>query len=325
VGEQLWNIGLQGDWKTGSHLLVAGAELLVERMDADRLREGAAARNRLGLYVQDEWALAPSFRLAPGLRVELQEDRDPVPAPRLAARWDVVETVALRGSYGWAFRAPSFQELMLRFENPSVGYVVEGNAELLPETSRGATLGAEWKPSRALRASVELFRHDIDDMIAVATVREPRAGVQRGFGYVNVDRAVSQGVESRVVLLPVRSIELHAAYAFTDARNANTGAYLEGRARDRVSAGASWRSLDTGTDASLQLHWTGPRPFPDGDGITSEPVEAPAHVQLAAHVRQAISGGFSLLAGGSNLLNEGSAAFLPLAPRTVYGGVAFRY
>jgi outer membrane receptor for ferrienterochelin and colicins len=64
-------------------------------------------------------------------------DRDSVfgtaVSPRVALKVDPTEQLTVRASYGWGFRAPSFQELYLRFENPAVGYVVEGNPSLKPE------------------------------------------------------------------------------------------------------------------------------------------------------------------------------------------------
>ena len=52
---------------------------------------------------------------------------------------------------------------------------------------------------------------------------------------------------------------------------------------------------------------------------------APGWFDLTVHVRQSITEGFALLAGGRNLLDEGDHHHLPIAPRTFYGGVAFHY
>lgn len=322
LGEQLWNVGLQADLRLGSHLLVVGTEALLERMQSQRFESGEGSRDRLGFYVQDEWRVAENLQVAPGVRLDLQDGMDPQPAPRMAVRWDVVQPLILRASYGMAWRAPSFQELLQRFENIGVGYVVEGNPELRPETSHGGTLGAEWKATRALRLHVELFRQEVDDLIAVATVRQASAGAPRTFGYVNVDRALSQGVESRVDLRVVRGFDLQFGHAFTDARDRDSGERLEGRAPHRLSAAAIWRSFDYGTDASIRLAWVSERPHLGAD---DRMVDAPAYADLSVHVRQEVSAGVSLLAGGTNLLDAGSVEFLPIAPRTIFGGVSFRY
>lgn len=324
AGEQLWSVGLQSDIRLGSHLLIAGVETLLERMESDRLEPREGTRNRLGIYLQDEWLVTDDLRIAPGVRVDLQEDAAAQPAPRMAVRYDPVKTVILRGSYGMAWRAPSFQEMLQLFENPSVGYVVQGNPDLKPETSHGGTLGAEWKPTRSFSLGVEAFRQEIDDLISTATVREPTAGAPRLFGYVNVDRALTQGVETKVRVRPMHTLDLQVGYAFTDARDRDSGELLEGRARHRASGSAIWRSFDSGTEGSVRLAWVGERPMLDttaGSGV----VWADAFVDLSVHVEQKLSDEFSLLGGGRNLLDAGSAEFLPLTPRTIYGGVAFRY
>jgi len=322
VGEQLWNLGVQSDMRIGAHLLIVGAEALLERMESDRFEDGVGTRNRIGVYVQDEWRVADGLRLAPGVRVDAMEGVDPAPAPRLAARWDPVDTVELRASYGMAWRAPSFQEMLQRFENTAVGYVVEGNPDLRPESSHGGTLGAVWKPARTFRLGVELFRQEIDDLIAVVTLDPASADRGQRFGYVNVERARTWGAETHATIRPLRNLDLRFGYAFTDARDRDTGAPLEGRAPHRASAAATWRAFTTGTDASVRLVWVGERPHGVG---AEERVDAPAYASLDAHLRQEVAAGVSLLAGGRNLLDEGDPTFLPIAPRTFYGGVSFRY
>lgn len=320
--DALWNVGLQGEFRLGSHLLVLGVEALLERMESERLEGGSGSRDRVGVYLQDEWRLAEGFRVAPGLRLDAMEGTDPQVAPRMALRWDLAQAWTVRASYGMAWRAPSFQEMFQRFVNGAVGYEVVGNPALRPEASHGGTVGAEWKPGRSFGLGIELFRQEIDDLIAVATMAEARPGQPTTYGYVNVDRARTQGVETHATIRPLRPLDLRLSYALTDARDRSTGAPLEGRARHRFSAGATWRSFDSGTDASFRVSLVGERPLPNAAG---EVVDAPAYASLDAHVRQEIAAGVALIAGGQNLLDAGSVEFLPIAPRTFYGGVSFRY
>ena len=51
------------------------------------------------------------------------------------------------------------------FQNPSAGYVIEGNPDLRPEHSRAVNLSAEWRPSRAVWLTLNLYRNDIDNLI----------------------------------------------------------------------------------------------------------------------------------------------------------------
>lgn len=323
--EQLLEAGLQVDRRLfGVHLASLGADGLMETLRSPRLQTGYGLRYRGALYAQDDWRVLEQPRVAVvgGLRVDQDSQFGPNLSPRIAARYDPRPGLALRASFGGGFRAPSFQELLLHFENPGVGYVVEGNPALQPERSRGVNVSADWEVNEGVLLSASAYRMDLQGLIAIVTLQEATPDTPTRFGYENTARATSQGVElsSRVRLLP--SVWLDAAYTLADARDLDTGLPLEGRAVHRATARLTMRYRRFNLDGSIGGALVGPRAFrelsdPDPTALrwTSPYVNADARI---AWRPWPFAGVFVF---GTNLFNAGNPKDLPLAPRGFHAGV----
>lgn len=321
ANELLLQGGIQGDTRLGDHLIVVGTEILYEEMEADRLGAGGIDRLRLSLYGQDEWSVLENLTVAPGVRLDGEREGDLRASPRIGLMYRPWEALSLRASYGWAWRAPSFQELAILFENPAVGYVVTGNPELRPETSRGMTVGAQWRIHRRLGLDVSVYHNDIDDLITVATEIDPARGKQ--FIYQNVERARTAGVDGQLSVDPLPWLKTSVGYGFLDARNRDTGMKLEGRATHRVNGTVSLRSREMNNELTARASFVGSRPFIARGG--EEWVDVDPYFLLTVHIRQGVTDSIDLIAGGDNLLGAGEVDFLPMAPRTFYAGMAVRY
>ncbi|MEO8181817.1 MAG: TonB-dependent receptor [Deltaproteobacteria bacterium] len=327
--EHLGQLGAQLDALLGNHLLSAGAEGSYESLTTERLANGTGDRTRLGLYVQDEWTLmeAPLLVVLPGARLDLDSQFGTAPTPRVALRFDPLREVTLRASYGWGFKAPDFRELYLRFENPSAGYLVEGNTDLEPERSRNVGASVELRPHRSVSFSLQGFYNLLDDRIDTALVPATDAGPQR-FRYRNVDSALTRGLVAALSVSPLAGLKLELSYDLTDARSRGASEQrLSGVAAQRATASVRYRAPNVGFETSWRGTFVGTRPFyqdTDGDG-TDEQRNAYGYASIDVRVAQRIGYGFRSFFLGENLLNAGDAEFLALAPRTFSGGVAFEY
>ncbi len=305
-----------------------GAELLYESLRSVRLEDGDGERYRAALFVQDDWTIldAPVLVAVPGIRLDLDSRFGVYVTPKIALRFDPSEELVLRASVGAGYRAPVFKEQLLLFENPSAGYVVEGNPELSPERSVSFNLGAELRPLERLRVSLNLYRNDIDDLIDFATVDAGGAGVATRFRYVNVASAHTQGVELSAKLGPVEGFTFELGYVLTDSEDEDTGLPLEGRALHAGTATAAYRASSVGFDANIRAVIVGARPFyvdTDGDG-ESATVDAPAYGTIDARIGQQIGDHLSVFVGAENLLDAGDPRYLNIQPRTVYAGLSGR-
>jgi outer membrane receptor for ferrienterochelin and colicins len=327
--ERLAQLGAQFDTLLGeSHLLTTGVEGWYESLETARLAGGTGTRTRGAVYVQDEWTLlgSPVLVLLPGARLDVDSQFGAYATPRLAARFDPVSQVTLRASYGWGFKAPDFRELYLLFENPSVGYLVEGNTDLKPEKSRNYNLGAEYRPHRTVWLSVQGFYNEISDRIGTNLAPADDVGPQR-FVYQNVDSADSLGVESNVRFSPLEGLRFDLGYAWTRTRNEADGQPLSGQPLNRATASVRYAWAAIGFETLWRAAFVGTRPFyqdVNGDG-TAERQDASGYASVDARVAQRVGFGLKTFLLAENLLNAGDPTFLPIAPRTFSGGVQLDY
>jgi len=325
--DMLWEMGLQLDQRLADvHLVSAAVEGLFENLTSPRVGRGQESRRRLGVMLQHDWKLpATRLSLTFGARLDVDSRFGVAPSPRVAARWEPRDGLILRAGYGWGFRAPNFQELFLRFSNPSVGYVVEGNPNLRPELSRGYNLSADWRASEAVTVAASLFRAELSYLISVLTLRQASPDSPLTYGYGNVDRATTQGGELTVRFRLTRGLYLDAGYAFTDSRDDATGKLLPGRAQHRGTAQLSGRYRPWDVDGALRVAVQGIRPFdeenPDGIRRSVAPPFAVVDLRLGKPVLPWLT----VFVMGNNLLNAGDALYLPIQPRNLQAGVTLSY
>ncbi|HEY0711438.1 MAG TPA: TonB-dependent receptor, partial [Polyangia bacterium] len=315
------------------HSLVLGSDLLIERMSSPRLSEGRGARTRVSLFGQHDWRLAERPRIAvqPGVRFDGDSQFGAHVSPKLATRWDPHPTLALRAAYGFGYRAPSFQELHLAFDNPGAGYMVAGNPMLAPETSRSFNLEGQWRAAQRARvisaATIGIFRSDIRNLI-ITRLRNPDVlGAPSLYSYDNVAAAHTQGSEAAISSAPAEGLSIDLGYTFTAARDQEANRALEGRARHRGTFRLHHRHDGIGFVGSLRGAIVGPRPYYLGTnaGDDRETDQAPPHATLGVRCAQTVWRTVDLVAGVDNLLGAGDERYLPIAPRRFYGGLDVRH
>lgn len=288
--------------------LSAGLEGLREQLRSPRLsRDGT--RSRLASFAQARWTFGP-VTVVPAVRLDLDSQFGGHVTPRLAARWHPTATQRVRGSLGLGYRAPSFKELLLRFENPGAGYVVEGNPDLAPETSRALALG--WQGDRGrLAVSVDASWNELRSLIT--TVAMPSVeGEPLRFGYGNLARARTVDLEAHVSYALER-LTVTAGAAATYSRDLDDGGALPQVPPYRLRGALRWRGSDLGLVADAELALTAARAL-------SADRSAPRRLEARARVAKQLES-LAFYLGVDNLFDAGDATLDPSAPRTFYLGV----
>ncbi len=311
-----------------AHTTTLGAEYLHQTLDSERLT-AVGQRSTIAVFAQDEWtALRHEERRAvvvPGVRFDSDSRYGQQLSPKLAVRIDATNQVVLRASYGHGFRAPSFQEQLMHFENPSVGYMVEGNPDLEAETARSLDAGLEWTPRSSFLLAASVFRNDLDDMIAVVT-KDDTGVTGTVYTYDNINTAYTQGVESSLRLSPVTPLSITLGYTYLDTWDGEHDRPLEGRAPHRLSLSARLKNDTLGVTLTTRGSLSIGRQYyldPDGDGIDETVVPGPlAH--LDARLAKSLGEHFEVFAGVDNILDAGDD-LTALLPRTAYVGAMARY
>ncbi len=331
--DRLYELSGQLDVPLGAertHQLTTGADFLHEQQTSDRLEGARRARSRVGLLLQDEWRVLakPALTLSAGARVDLDSQFGPHPSPRLAALWAPWKDIAVRLSYGWGYRAPSFQELFLRYENTSVGYVVGGSPTLRPERSQGFGLAVDWAPAAALSFAANLFRNDVRDLISVVTLAPGEGDAPTRYSYANLARARTQGGELSARLRPLSAVYVDLGYGLVDAVDLNAGRRLEGRAMHRATAQLWGRHRRSGLEAMARAAWNGRRPFYvdlDADGAAETTTWAPPYLDVSLQALWRFHPNAQLFAGVTNLTNSFDPSFPARAPRGFHAGIFSHY
>lgn len=198
----------------------------------------------LALFVQDEFTPRDDVYLTAGVRNDDFDTFGRATTGRATAAWLVANrAVKLRGSYGTAFRSPSFLDLYGR----SAFY--NGNPGLRPERARGWDAGLDYYLAGQRGVlSATWFDTRLTDLIA---------GTPNFRSVENIQRARTRGAELSAQL-SIPAADLRASYTYLEAENATAGTRLLRRPRHRLSADA-WHAFGRGFSAGLGTVWVAQR------------------------------------------------------------------
>ena len=245
------------------------------------------------VYVQDQVALSPRWKLLAGLRYDRFrtsfDDRrtttaptdlartDNALSPRLGLIWSPSATSTYYASYSYSF-LPSGEQLSL----------APNTADLAPEKAKNYELGGRWDLAPRLALSAAVFRLDRDD------VRSPDP-LNPGF-FVKTGQQRTEGVEIGLQGEVTPRWRVYAGYAHLDGRITQTtsgaaaGARLQLVPEDTLSV---WNRLDIGKGwgAGLGLIYQG-----DSFASLDNRVTLPAFTRADGALFYTFAGGSTRLA-----------------------------
>jgi iron complex outermembrane receptor protein len=148
-------------------------------------------------------------------------------APPTSNTWDAASAYLLRQSgtklrahVGTGYRAPSLYERFgTYFSSYYGGYTAYGAPNLKPERTIAVDGGIDqsfW--NRRAEASATYFYTRLRDVIQFGGVDATTDPYGRYYGYSNTKGGIARGVEASFAVTPVRMLNLHTAYTFTNAR-----------------------------------------------------------------------------------------------------------
>ncbi|SEO83335.1 outer membrane receptor for ferrienterochelin and colicins [Aquisalimonas asiatica] len=260
------HVTLQADLPpVDNHFLQVGGDLRRETLSQtkDGISElegtGGVSRGSDELYVQDDIFLGSTVELLLGLRFQDDSDFGSHTAGKANLRWHALRTAdwhgTLRLGWGQGYRVPDLKERHYRFDHSQLGYVVLGNPDLEPEASDSYQLGWSMDWRQQAWFEVNLFHNRLRNLIQVdsgnATIRGD--GVQE-FRYANVDRAITQGVETVANVRVSPTLELNTGYTFTDTEDRESGRELTRQPRHQGRFGINWQTSDR-IDVNLRARY----------------------------------------------------------------------
>ncbi|MFH1540758.1 MAG: TonB-dependent receptor [Elusimicrobiota bacterium] len=139
--------------------------------------------------------------------------------PRIVNIYKLNDNFKLSSTVGWAFRAPTFNDLYAKV--PGMGV---GNPELKPEKSIGTDFGIEYKLKEILVSKITLFYSDVKDFIEWAPI-DPTYTYTYDWTPSNVGKVFSRGVEFEVEASIVKKLSQNLNYTFLESMGKKTGTY----------------------------------------------------------------------------------------------------
>jgi outer membrane receptor protein involved in Fe transport len=240
--------GGSASWRSGG--LLAGADLRQASWEEqDQTLGGLWAQQTLGVTSRLDLQLGARLDLWRSARTRTSLD------PRIGALFRVSDTAVLRASAYRGFRAPTLNELYRPFR---VGNVeTQANPGLREETLTGAEIGADFQPTSALFARLNVYRSRIDGAVGNVTVSTTPQLITRR--RENLDRVDAQGLEAEVHYRPAPRWELQASYLYSDSTVERTGLRVPQVPRHQGSLGIGFAGP---VAVLLQGRW-GDRQFDD--------------------------------------------------------------
>ena len=241
-------------------------------------------RRRLNyVYLQDEWSLSRNWTLTGGIRHDSYSDFGSTTNPRLALVWETSPALTTKLMYGTAFRAPSFIE-QYATGNP----VALGNPTLKPEKISTLEAGVVWRTTPTLNLGLNLFQHEISDIIR-----------QAGTTYENTGKQNGKGGEFEFAWDPSSRFRLVGNYAYQKNIDEATGQDAGYAPHQRIYLRADWRMV-SGWQLSPQVNYVADRRRAAGDTRADLPDYTAVDITLRSDV---VPRGWDFSASIFNLFN----------------------
>jgi len=299
----------------GAHIVTLGADYDREELNdansnqiSDRTRIDTSKR---AVFAEDEWMLTDSFSLTGGVRLDDDDNFGGHVSPRLYGVWSLAPSWTLKGGVSTGYRSPGLRELTVDWGQTSRGGDVYGNPNLEPETSLNKEVALLFRASERRHASVTLFHNDFEDKIT--RIACPLAICPAGpnqFGAlptyrVNIDEAITRGVEVGAGIGIGASVDVSGSYTYTDSEQ-KTGEYagqpLLQLPKHLLSARVDWEASSRLTPWA-QLTYRGEESQPI-QGPSQSAIVAPSHTYLDVGFGYRINSTLTLSSGLYNALNK---------------------
>jgi len=200
----------------GMHSLMAGVDYQKEQLkDDNSLDEGDYSTDQNGVFVQDELSLTDKLTFTLGGRFDDHKVYGSNFSPKAYLVYGVNDSLTLKGGVTEAFKAPALSKFSDEYYQPSCGGSCRlyGNPDLEAETSVSYEFGFDYH-TKGFTLIGTVFRNNIENKIDVN--RELDSSGNLTVEWINVDKAMTQGVELSTTSTLTEDLLLKANYTYLD-------------------------------------------------------------------------------------------------------------
>jgi outer membrane receptor for ferrienterochelin and colicins len=175
---------------------------------SDRVQDDEMSRDEHGFFIQSEIQPWQRLTVLLGGRYDMFSTIDNHFSPRISVLYSLTTDLKLRGSWGGGFRAPSFLDMYIDYQNPYI--TVVGNPDLEPEASTGSSLGMDWTYGDRLQTTLNVSQSKVDNLITDVVIG------RQLLSYDNVEEATFTSLEWQNRIYVTRNLNVLLGYNYTD-------------------------------------------------------------------------------------------------------------
>ncbi|MEL7894094.1 TonB-dependent receptor domain-containing protein [Vreelandella neptunia] len=247
----------------GNHMTTLGLQWWDAELD-DGLAGETFAQTTWSLFAEDEWMLRDDLALTLGGRYDHHDAFGSQFSPRGYLVWNTTPNWTLKGGVSRGYKTPTLNDLHDGINGVTgQGTVLTiGNPDLEPETSTSSEIGAHYDNQQGFTASATLFHNQFDDKIAsgsdILVENDPLIPDGLYSQDINIDEAITQGVEFSTSYHFAPDWRVNANYTYTDSEQKsgdNEGEPLTDTPEHAINATLRWQAtakLDTWLSAEYR-------------------------------------------------------------------------
>ena len=231
--------------------------------------------NQFGVWVQNKLGFAQdAFTLTPGVRYDFYAHRPQTSdalnknitfnsknpdllstssgsavSPKLLAEWFATKNTSFYAQYAFGFNAPTATQLYSRYGSPGT-YLIAGNPDLKPETSRGLELGTRLGDEK-LNGSLTYFNNNYQNFIESVNRPGTRMYPYYEQTFENLDKVRIYGLEAKGSWTFTRGWRAYGSMAWSVGTNQQTGQSLNSVAPLTAIAGIGYSQESWGVQTQI--------------------------------------------------------------------------
>ncbi|MCQ4230051.1 TonB-dependent receptor [Pseudomonas stutzeri] len=235
-----------------SHIATVGGQWWRAEMD-DGIAQTTFEQKTWAVFAEDEWRLREDLALTLGARYDDHEAFGGHVSPRAYLVWNTSENWTMKGGVSRGYRTPDLNDLHSGVNGATrQGQVITiGNPDLEPETTTSTEFGVYFDNLAGFNANATLFHNKFKDKIASGDPIQitGRPGIPNGSyaQQINIDEAVTQGLELAASWTFAPAWTLSANYTYTDSEQKsgdNKGEPLTNTPEHLANAKLNWQTTD---------------------------------------------------------------------------------
>jgi len=235
-----------------SHIATVGGQWWKAEMD-DGIAQTTFEQKTWAVFAEDEWRLREDLALTLGARYDDHEAFGGHVSPRAYLVWNTSENWTMKGGVSRGYRTPDLNDLHSGVNGATrQGQVITiGNPDLEPETTTSTEFGVYFDSLAGFNANATLFHNKFKDKIASGDPIQitGRPGIPDGSyaQQINIDEAVTQGLELAASWTFAPAWTLSANYTYTDSEQKsgdNKGEPLTNTPEHLANAKLNWQTTD---------------------------------------------------------------------------------